>query len=146
MILLPPRSTRTYTLFPYTTLFRSLLILILARQAALHLDRLGAPREDGDAVEPLLPVEQRAIARGLDLGGRDRLVARFQFLQHGDVGLGFLEPFYQAPHARLAALEVDGSECQANGTVFVVSVRGVWGRVRVCNKGCTTWGEDYLKT
>src|SRR3546814_15826293 len=23
MILLPPRSTRTYTLFPYTTLFRS---------------------------------------------------------------------------------------------------------------------------
>src|SRR3546814_12068940 len=73
-----------------------LLILILARQAALHLDRLGAPREDGDAVEPLLPVEQRAIARGLDLGGRDRLVARFQFLQTGDVGLGFLEPFDQA--------------------------------------------------
>src|SRR3546814_14237111 len=26
MIRLPPRSTRTYTLFPYTTLFRSILI------------------------------------------------------------------------------------------------------------------------
>src|SRR3546814_20532268 len=82
-----------------------LLILILARQAALHLDRLGAPREDGDAVEPLLPVEQRAIARGLDLGGRDRLVARFQFLQTGDVGLGFPETFDQARQACLRSGE-----------------------------------------
>src|SRR3546814_9444832 len=118
MILLPPRSTRTYTLFPYTTLFRSLLILILARQAALHLDWLGAPREDGDAVEPLLPVEQRAIARGLDLGGRDRLVARFQFLQTGDVGLGFLEPFDQARQACLDAVDVEGRDFQGHGTVI----------------------------
>src|SRR3546814_14742429 len=29
MILLPPRSTRTDTLFPYTTLFRSLVVLVV---------------------------------------------------------------------------------------------------------------------
>src|SRR3546814_16969689 len=29
MIRLPPRSTRTYTLFPYTTLFRSLVAQVL---------------------------------------------------------------------------------------------------------------------
>src|SRR3546814_16678788 len=73
-----------------------LLILILARQAALHLDRLGAPREDADAVEPLLPVEQRAIPRGLALGGRDRLVPRFPFTQTSDVGPGFPQPFAPA--------------------------------------------------
>src|SRR3546814_14426948 len=37
MILRPPRSTRTDTLFPYTTLFRSLL---------RRFDRLGDPRAD----------------------------------------------------------------------------------------------------
>src|SRR3546814_4621103 len=36
----PPRSTRTYTLFPYTTLFRSLLLLVEhAQLAAVRLDR-----------------------------------------------------------------------------------------------------------
>src|SRR3546814_5591860 len=38
MIRRPPRSTRTYTLFPYTTLFRSVSILLIngvsARQSA----------------------------------------------------------------------------------------------------------------
>src|SRR3546814_16218520 len=29
MIPLPPRSKRTYTLFPYTTLFRSLLVIVI---------------------------------------------------------------------------------------------------------------------
>src|SRR3546814_14845555 len=35
MIRRPPRSTRTYTLFPYTTLFRSARILV-GSEAALH--------------------------------------------------------------------------------------------------------------
>src|SRR3546814_4161994 len=39
MIRLPPRSTRTYTLFPYTTLFRS-----------VHLDRVRHRIGDRDAV------------------------------------------------------------------------------------------------
>src|SRR3546814_19260983 len=36
MIRLPPRSTRTDTLFPYTTLFRSALLTIAVSQAGAH--------------------------------------------------------------------------------------------------------------
>src|SRR3546814_6946235 len=49
MIRRPPRSTRTDTLFPYTTLFRSQAYLYLGRGAAR--DRLSArarPRRGGD--------------------------------------------------------------------------------------------------
>src|SRR3546814_2222145 len=45
MIRLPPRSTSTYTLFPYTTLFRSVAI-VLDRLAVLgqrHPQRIQAP-------------------------------------------------------------------------------------------------------
>src|SRR3546814_17671697 len=43
MIRRPPRSTRTDTLFPYTTLFRSHLLL----NATLTGDRLGYPELSG---------------------------------------------------------------------------------------------------
>src|SRR3546814_11575607 len=46
MIPRPPRSTRTDTLFPYTTLFRS----------RIALDRMEKPKD---------AVEQRAVGRGL---------------------------------------------------------------------------------
>src|SRR3546814_4489995 len=42
MILRPPRSTRTYTLFPYTTLFRSRRAFIQAGGAGLAVSTLGA--------------------------------------------------------------------------------------------------------
>src|SRR3546814_17033284 len=41
MIRRPPRSTRTDTLFPYTTLFRSLFALEGLREALPGLDALG---------------------------------------------------------------------------------------------------------
>src|SRR3546814_4142803 len=41
----PPRSTRTYTLFPYTTLFRSRLVLVNTSARAEYPDRLEAWRE-----------------------------------------------------------------------------------------------------
>src|SRR3546814_15081428 len=50
MILRPPRSTRTYTLFPYTTLFRSLIERRLRqcaserRRALLGLERAHEER------------------------------------------------------------------------------------------------------
>src|SRR3546814_1139010 len=40
MIRRPPRSTRTYTLFPYPTLFRSLAVRALERPAVDEHDRL----------------------------------------------------------------------------------------------------------
>src|SRR3546814_14799955 len=44
MIRLPPRSTRTDTLFPYTTLFRSLLVGYTADEV------VGMPRAEGRAL------------------------------------------------------------------------------------------------
>src|SRR3546814_13965441 len=46
MIRRPPRSTRTDTLFPYTTLFRSLQIL--RRTDAFSRQGVGVERRDGD--------------------------------------------------------------------------------------------------
>src|SRR3546814_13233373 len=43
MILRPPRSTRTDTLFPYTTLFRS----ARRRRARFRIGRVGEPVVDG---------------------------------------------------------------------------------------------------
>src|SRR3546814_1776494 len=73
MILRPPRSTRTDTLFPYTTLFRSehALRLLLPGQEAARAERRGrhrdrrhgaarAPRRDG-------PAQRRAHLRPADL-------------------------------------------------------------------------------
>src|SRR3546814_4588662 len=41
MIRRPPRSTRTDTLFPYTTLFRSFAVLAVDRDAGDALQRFG---------------------------------------------------------------------------------------------------------
>src|SRR3546814_6470765 len=41
MILLPPRSTRTDTLFPYTTLFRSLMTIISETSGDIWIHRDG---------------------------------------------------------------------------------------------------------
>src|SRR3546814_8912415 len=78
MIRRPPRSTRTDTLFPYTTLFRSLL----HRRAFFHgvVDDLV----DGDIVRivELVVLDQR----GLDLGSpANQLVGA---VHHDVLGLG----------------------------------------------------------
>src|SRR3546814_4963293 len=81
----PPRSTRTDTLFPYTTLFRSgdpragEGRLVLAGTEKLHgdVDRL----ELGPAPFRLEPRAQRSIARGLEqpAGGSAVKRARLPF-------------------------------------------------------------------
>src|SRR3546814_19204904 len=60
MIRRPPRSTRTDTLFPYTTLFRSSLAEARGpRERAHHADHLGALVVDGGGVE----IADLAVAR-----------------------------------------------------------------------------------
>src|SRR3546814_4714090 len=65
MVRRPPRSTRTYTLFPYTTLFRSAPFADLEMHLRL-VDRAGLARP-GDDIAPLhdLPAtdEQRIGVR-----------------------------------------------------------------------------------
>src|SRR3546814_3953088 len=68
MIRLPPRSTRTDTLFPYTTLFRSPLRLDAARRIRprpRQVRRRG-PRRSGHAADPQTPGrEQHMSSKGI---------------------------------------------------------------------------------
>src|SRR3546814_13803208 len=70
----PPRSTRTYTLFPYTTLFRSLEQSVAARRLEIIL-ALG--RRAGDQFD-LPRVEPEPGISGLRLR-LDRAVVRQQY-------------------------------------------------------------------
>src|SRR3546814_13101324 len=76
MIRRPPRSTRTDTLFPYTTLFRSVLLQVLAAVVGEQLDRVD--RQDALIPERALEARIRTaldseIRRGLDRVVADRL-------------------------------------------------------------------------
>src|SRR3546814_7499595 len=57
MIRLPPGSTRTVTLFPYTTLFRSVLAAIDRQRAAGHETAILAA-EEGDAARDFIGMAQ----------------------------------------------------------------------------------------
>src|SRR3546814_5072367 len=80
MIRRPPRSTRTDTLFPYTTLFRSVGEGAESRTHQLRegLDRAGFDRDAGAhcaALEPLRDLGRPTARPGLEileLGGGDR--------------------------------------------------------------------------
>src|SRR3546814_2000845 len=67
----PPRSTRTDTLFPYTTLFRSAHVLERPRLVRAEHDR--GRRSDADQL----------IGLGVELGHRD-VVHRAVAVDHGD--------------------------------------------------------------
>src|SRR3546814_1754175 len=64
MIRRPPRSTRTYTLFPYTTLFRSLQVAFL---------RVRTQPAAGVARLPHQVLERTGQAAGVRLVGMDLL-------------------------------------------------------------------------
>src|SRR3546814_3422637 len=79
MIRRPPRSTRTDTLFPYTTLFRSLLL----RQP--HQERMLGAAGDAPGRED---VDQRDLALEIGFGeARPALAQRRQC----ELGRGFVE-------------------------------------------------------
>src|SRR3546814_1705870 len=62
MIRRPPRSTRTYTLFPYTTLFRS-----AAGKPILHIFSFAAAFK-GDLYYPAIIAEQEGFYRDEQVG------------------------------------------------------------------------------
>src|SRR3546814_15822263 len=91
MIRRPPRSTRTDTLFPYTTLFRSVFIQLVpkrARQArlAVQRNRISQWHKRYRAAE----IEDLAI--GVDDGGeqrRDRAIAKIEcIVDRGTLRIG----------------------------------------------------------
>src|SRR3546814_20253233 len=78
MIRPPPRSTRTDTLFPYTTLFRSLLG---ARRAGCLRHVAAAQDEDADAL--ILGTE--GMGGLADMQCRERLLQRGGQLPHRNI-------------------------------------------------------------
>src|SRR3546814_11145646 len=76
MIRRPPRSTRTDTLFPYTTLFRSALIRAAQADASVHYGKavlflFGEQVRSGIVIagHATIDIEQRGKAVGSDVGG-----------------------------------------------------------------------------
>src|SRR3546814_8907228 len=101
MIRRPPRSTRTYTLFPYTTLFRS----------------------DGLGDEVLEGINRRALLREVDLRrhlalGADTLQRHLQRLQRIGHGVGDGRPLVAAVHHAVGALLVVAGAVAVPGRLF----------------------------
>src|SRR3546814_11064510 len=77
MIRRPPRSTRTDTLFPYTTLFRSDRRRAIAPRPGDERHRDGAvAAQDARRVPPDPLAQQRQRVRRLSVGRRDRKSTR----------------------------------------------------------------------
>src|SRR3546814_16295507 len=97
MIRRPPRSTRTDTLFPYTTLFRSREAGVehvagghaLAHEARFLADIFGDPGQEGDDVLPDHRLDR------VDLGHVDRAVPRPTSTQRLVCRLGYRAHFVE---------------------------------------------------
>src|SRR3546814_16564999 len=69
MIRLPPRSTRTDTLFPYTTLFRSAVSGVEVQYPAAHRQEfVPTPQLDFCAGERVVSAHDRSVERGRQRG------------------------------------------------------------------------------
>src|SRR3546814_3532884 len=107
MIRRPPRSTRTYTLFPYTTLFRSLAVGV-----RLHLaDEFDV--DDGRAMYELAAARVEALFQILQRLAKDqRVVARIDahivagrvdLLDRIDIDTEYLPPILDVDQLLVAA-------------------------------------------
>ena len=84
-----------------------MLILRLARQAALDFDRGGAIGQNRDPVETLLPVPDRVVADLVEVFGREAFVLGLDLLQTGDRRARFFQPFKQARQSRFDPVDIE---------------------------------------
>src|SRR3546814_8647117 len=110
MIRRPPRSTRTDTLFPYTTLFRSREGLLEVAVVDFLEDVLEAPvvdLEDGVLRREIdRPAEVEAVVEAGAGEAADRLLQIVH--AHGDAGLGEVEDVVGGGLAAVSRLEGHG--------------------------------------
>src|SRR3546814_18456350 len=68
MIRRPPRATRTDTLFPYTTLFRSAMAFALLAKRAIELTELASAglRAQAQACEEVIRLLERLMGREIN--------------------------------------------------------------------------------
>src|SRR3546814_2077037 len=112
MIRRPPRSTRTDTLFPYTTLFRSSRTQAIEEGLHLQHDRPGAFATDRRNQEPrLLPAES----------GDDLLRLRPRLVLEHQVGLVEDQPTRIVQHRRVALAQLDRKSTHLNSSNYCAS-------------------------
>ena len=90
-------------------------VVRIAGKAPTDFDRLLAIGKDGDAVEAFLPMPDRAVADLFELGGGEAFVLGLDFLQAGNRGPRFFQPFEQARQARLDPVDVEAGQLQRAG-------------------------------
>src|SRR3546814_9839957 len=110
MVRLPPRSTRTDTLFPYTTLFRSKPAARFGPAGARHSHRAAADllRSLRDAALPAC-IRAHPCQHSVRHGGRDRLALGFGRISVGSSVGGIYRPAWH----RGARSEEHTSELQS---------------------------------
>ena len=91
-------------------------IVGVVRKPAQTFYRIIAAHEDGDTIEPFLAVPNNAVARVTHVGFGKSFVARLQFLQTGDIGLGLVQPFEQPRQPRLDPVDVVSRDFQFGRT------------------------------
>src|SRR3546814_16989297 len=74
MIRRPPRSTRTDTLFPYTTLFRSMSQARLTEPALTALDSVGLEPRAHTRASDMAHGQQRQLELAMVLAGQPKLL------------------------------------------------------------------------
>src|SRR3546814_18853927 len=120
----PPRSTRTDTLFPYTTLFRSVdRCLLRAEESRAHVDALGSECQCGGQPAPIGEPPSRDH-RDLELvhGRRDQDQARYVVLARV---AGALEAI-AADRGHAAVLGLERSERRRVGKEWLRPLRTRW--------------------
>src|SRR3546814_273493 len=124
MIRRPPRSTRTDTLFPYTTLFRSpLLLTTLFTVGAVQADEVQV------AVASNFTAPIQAIAAGFEQDTGHKLVAAYgatgQFYTQIQNGAPF-EVFLAADDTTPARLESEGDTVKGSRFTYAVGTLALW--------------------
>src|SRR5688572_13958297 len=84
------------------------------RQPAAPLDRLGALREDRDAVPGTFAVPDGAVAGRLDRRSREASFHGLEFLETGDVGRLVPQPSQEISEATVHAVDIEGRDPEAH--------------------------------
>src|SRR3546814_18831506 len=136
MIRRPPRSTRTDTLFPYTTLFRSIEIFGEPLQG---INRQAGYMFQADALMPWRSALENVLA-GLEYAGIDRKEATERAMQWlARVGLRGFEKTY--PHHLSGGMRKRVALAQ----MLIMAIGRASGRERVCQYGLISVVSVSLK-
>src|SRR3546814_17562639 len=118
MIRRPPRSTRTDTLFPYTTLFRSMSQARLTEPALTALDSVGLEPRAHTRASDMAHGQQRQLELAMVLAGQPKLL------------------LLDEPMAGMSQAE------SSQMTELLANLKGRYGIVLVADRKRVVWGKS----